>query len=401
MAGSSSKTLVSKTEVKYADCSRVGCNGRCPIKVIAHKIATDTPAVCKECGKKYPCPTWAKARFGMGAKKPTTSKPNAGNRVEAELAKMRQQMADLLKAQQPKPPKVPNGIGDPKPLASKSADLQTILDLAKGVGNEELVKSTQKALDEAKASENKKIPLTSMVKKLEHGRKKRDQAASKVAEIRQKLATAEAAALEAALEYCQLSDEYDKVLKEEGRIQSAESKGLGATGNILPSPPSLSEEKQAEWNQIAAQVTAKVALEVRALFEAANPGMLDSGPQAMAVDGTNDQGRGRQRSASEEPPHKVRSRTPRQNKMDPPEAPTIAPTGVEVSAPGSTPAKGVTEGDLLLEGMDTGSQVQATSIRSRSRSASSKDDPRWQRAQRELDQAISLAKAKMAQEEIP
>ena len=76
------------------------------------------------------------------------------------MAKMRQQVAEMhrqVKAQA-SVPMVPTDSSKPK---SKVEELQTMLDLAKAIGNDDVVRSTQKALDEAKA-QDKGTPLTTI-----------------------------------------------------------------------------------------------------------------------------------------------------------------------------------------------------------------------------------------------
>ena len=333
-------------EAKYHDCTKPGCSGRCPIKVIAHKSGTDSPAVCRECGKKFSVPAWSKAKYGTG-KKPQAPKANP-TRMEAEMAKMRQQIATLQSQGSNKA--TPNGAGTgtgearPKPNVADLDKYQSMLELAKAVGNNELVKSAQKALDEAKAAE-KDIPLTSSFKQLEVERKKHDRAAALVVQTRAKLAEQEAAALEASKQYLRTSDKCDKLLQAAGRGKPDASKAQALSEALLPAPLGLPEEQQTVWLQMANDAAARLAAEVKRLFEAQFPGSL---PQPMeGVEEARANKWARRRSASEEPlrnGESGRARAPGSRSRGPPRA-EMFQQGHRVASSEATGANDTTGGD--------------------------------------------------------
>ena len=86
-----------------------------------------------------------------------------------------------------------------------------MLDLAKKIGDEGMVRSAQKALDEAKKTD-KEVgnPLKVIFDKFDKPRKRKDQTASQVLQAREKLANLEAAATDAAKQFVRTQVEKDR-----------------------------------------------------------------------------------------------------------------------------------------------------------------------------------------------
>ena len=142
-----------------------------------------------------------------------------------------------------------------------------MLDLATKIGSEDMAKSAQLALDEAKKAANQgpANPLKAIFIKLEQDKKRRDQAAANVLQAKEKLAASEKAALDAARQYVVTEIEKDRLLLVNGHVlQTATTNNKPEANLNLPAPGSLNEEQQAAWRKVVAQASAKAAAEAKA-----------------------------------------------------------------------------------------------------------------------------------------
>ena len=270
-------------------CSAAGCPGTCPLKVIVHKASIGQPATCNECGRKYQCPSWAKTLFPQ----PTRNLGKPAAKADASMAQLRQQNAELhrqlknLKGGKPEP-------ADNKPKVNLG-DLQAMVDLAKKIGDEGMVRTAQKSLDEAKKAEKGVTdPLKAIVDKLARDRKRKDQAAAQVVQAKQKLAALEAAAMDAAKQFVQTHTEWDRLLRVHGH-KTAESPPADSKIS-MPAPASLPDDRRQVWDQVLAEVALEAERLAKAKLASTFPDLFQ---ESMVVDGGANQ-----EDTAEEPPAK-------------------------------------------------------------------------------------------------